>query len=120
MRKAMQDKNDPYRRQLLKEVEDEHEVNKKEEDEAIDEEKGSAGQRWDRLSRTVAKAEQEIFKKIPRKWTHNENHEYLYRELVDIRLVGRCRLEGLEWFLKNGASIICIVKFLLDIIKSKR
>ncbi len=85
-----------------------------------EEKKLSAGQRWERLSRTVAKVEQETFIKIPRKWAHNENHESLYRELVDIRLVGRCKLEGLEWFLKNGASVICIVKFILDIIKSNK
>ena len=34
--------------------------------------------------------------------------------------MGRCKLEGLEWFLKNGASVICILKCILDIIKSNK
>jgi hypothetical protein len=71
MRKAMQDPNDSHRKQLLRAVEEEYEQKKMEEGEEDAETILSAGQRWDRLSRIVAKVEQETFLKIPRKWAHN-------------------------------------------------
>jgi hypothetical protein len=72
-----------------------------------------AGTRWDDLSREITEIEEDIFKVVKAKHMHNESHEKMFKELVDIRNVGRCMLDKLAWIFKYACSSVSLIRMIM-------
>jgi hypothetical protein len=79
----------------------------------------NAGERWDGLSRELARVESEVYSRSDR-GKRIDNSIELYKQLLQIRLDGSRRLDEISWVLRQGCSILDMIKYIMDIMQARR
>jgi hypothetical protein len=79
----------------------------------------NAGERWDGLSRELARVEADVYSKSDR-GKRSDNSTELYKQLLLIRLDGSRRLDEISWVLNKGCSILDMIKYIIDIMYARR
>jgi hypothetical protein len=79
----------------------------------------NAGERWDGLSRELARVEADVYSKSDR-GKRSDNSIELYKQLLQIRLDGSRRLDEISWVLNKGCSILDMIKYIIDIMYARR
>ena len=79
----------------------------------------NAGERWDGLSRELARVEADVYSRSDR-GKRSDNSIELYKQLLQIRLDGSRRLDEISWVLRQGCSILDMIKYIMDITQARR
>jgi hypothetical protein len=79
----------------------------------------NAGERWDGLSRELARVESEVYSRSDR-GKRSDNSIELYKQLLQIRLDGSRRLDEISWVLRQGCDTLNVIKYIMDIMQARR
>jgi hypothetical protein len=71
------------------------------------------------LSRELARVEADVYSRSDR-GKRSDNSIELYKQLLQIRLDGSRRLGEISWVLRQGCSILDMIKYIMDIMQARR
>ena len=116
MRHAMINKDDEKRLDVQRQME-EYDVKKNAEDKNYH--LTNVGERWDDMSRELARVEGDVYSASNRV-KRSDNSIELYKQLLLIRVDGCRRMDEIRWVLNKGCTIVDVIKYTIIIVDVRR